>query len=192
KEIKGGALLSYATILATNIVGIVLTPYIIKSLGASEYGLYTMIGAFIGYLSVLDFGINNSIIRFVAKYRAEKDKKGEENFLAVSFIIYAFISLCIIILGGIGYLYLDELFGDTLTLEQLNKAKIMVLILIFNVAVTVPGGAFNAICMAYENFTLPKAIRLIKYLLRSVLVVVILFYGGDSIGLVIIDTIMNL
>ena len=192
KEIKGGALLSYATIFATNIVGIVLTPYIIRSLGASEYGLYTMIGAFVGYLMVLDFGINNSIIRFVAKYRAEKDKKGEENFLAVSFIIYAVIALCILVLGSVGYLYLDELFGDTLTLEQLNKAKIMVIILIFNIAVTIPGGAFNAICMAYENFTLPKAINLVKYLMRSVLVVVILFYGGDSISLVIIDTIMNL
>src|SRR5690606_19781201 len=65
-------------------------------------------------------------------------------------------------------------------------------ILIFNIAVTIPGGAFNAICMAYENFTLPKAINLVKYLLRSLLVVVILFYGGDSISLVIIDTIMNL
>lgn len=192
KEIKGGALLSYATIFATNIVGIVLTPYIIKSLGASEYGLYTMIGAFVGYLTVLDLGINNSIIRFVAKYRAEKDKKGEENFLAVSFIIYAIISLTIILFGSIGYLYLDELFGKTLTLEQLNKAKIMVVILIFNVAVTIPGGAFNAICMAYENFRLPKAINLVKYILRSILVVVILFYGGDSISLVIVDTIMNL
>lgn len=192
KEIKGGALLSYATIFATNIVGIVLTPYIIKSLGASEYGLYTMIGAFVGYLTVLDFGINNSIIRFVAKYRAEKDKKGEENFLAISFIIYALISISIICLGSAGYLYLDQLFGDTLTLEQLNKAKIMVLILIFNVAVTIPGGAFNAICMAYEVFTLPKAVNLVKYILRSILVVVILFYGGDSISLVIIDTIMNL
>src|SRR5690606_2326577 len=115
-----------------------------------------------------------------------------ENFLAVSFIIYAIISLTIILLGSIGYLYLDELFGKTLTLEQLNKAKIMVVILIFNVAVTIPGGAFNAICMAYENFRLPKAINLIKYILRSILVVVILFYGGDSISLVIIDTIMNL
>ena len=169
-----------------------MTPYIIRSLGVSEYGLYTMIGAFVGYLTVLDFGINNSIIRFVAKYRAEKDKKGEENFLAVSFIIYAVIALCILVLGSIGYLYLDDLFDDTLTLEQLNKAKIMVIILIFNIAVTIPGGAFNAICMAYENFRLPKAINLVKYLMRSVLVVVILFYGGDSISLVIIDTIMNL
>lgn len=192
KEIKGGALLSYATIFATNIVGIVLTPYIIRSLGASEYGLYTMIGALIGYLTILDFGINNSIIRFVAKYRAEKDKKGEENFLAVSFIIYAGISLTIIGLGSLGYIYLEELFGDTLTLEQLGKAKIMVVILIFNIAITIPGGAFNAICTAYEVFTLPKAVRLIKYILRSLLVVAVLFYGGDSISLVIVDTVMNL
>ncbi|QLE02794.1 oligosaccharide flippase family protein [Galbibacter sp. BG1] len=191
KQIKGGAILSYVTIFLTNVVGLVLTPFIIRSLGASEYGLYTMIGAFVGYLTVLDFGINNSIIRFVAKYRAENDKKGEENFLAISFIIYIFISILVVIFGFLGYQNIDSIF-ETLTPSELHKAKIMVLILIFNVAITIPGGAFRAMCMGYENFTLPKAVNIYKYIARSILVVFILFYGGDSISLVIIDTIMNL
>src|SRR5690606_41198194 len=68
------------------------------------------------------------ILRVLPK-SSSRYKKGEENFLAVSFIIYAIISLTIILFGSIGYLYLDELFGKALTLEQLNKAKIMVVIL---------------------------------------------------------------
>ena len=100
-QLKGGALLSYVSIFLTNIIGLILTPFIIRSLGSAEYGLYTMIGAYIGYMSVLDFGLNNTVIRFIAKYNAEKDKKGEENFLAHSFIMYICISICICICIGI-------------------------------------------------------------------------------------------
>ena len=41
-----------------------------------------LIGALVGYIAVLDFGLGNATVRFVSKYRAEENKKGEENFLA--------------------------------------------------------------------------------------------------------------
>lgn len=191
-QLKKGAILNYTTIFLTNIIGLLLTPFIIRSLGSAEYGLYTMIGAFVGYISVLDFGLNNTIIRFVAKYRAENDKKGEENFLALSFIMYGIISLFVFIIGGLLYYNINSIFGDTLSPEELRKAKIMFLILIFNLAITLPGGAFRGICDGYEEFTLPKFINIIRYLLRSGLIVAVLVYGGDSISIVVIDTIMNL
>ncbi len=191
-QLKGGAALSYITIFLTNVVGLILTPFIIRSLGSAEYGLYTMIGALVGYMSVLDFGLNNTIVRFVAKYKAENDKKGEENFLAHSFIMYFCISTLVVILGCFLYFNLDNLYGETLTSDQLEKAKIMMLILIFNLAVSLPGGAFAGICYGHEQFILPKITNIIRYVVRSILVVVILLYGGDSIGLVVLDTIMNL
>lgn len=191
-QLKGGAALSYATIFLTNIVGLVLTPFIIRSLGSAEYGLYTMIGALVGYMSVLDFGLNNTIIRFIAKYRAENDRKGEENFLAHSFIMYLCISVLITIIGGFLYFNLENLYGNTLTGDQMGKAKNMMLILIFNLAITLPGGSFAGICYGYEEFILPKVTNIFRYILRSVLVVTVLLYGGDSISLVVLDTIMNL
>lgn len=191
-QLKGGAALSYVTIFLTNIIGLLLTPFIIRSLGSAEYGLYTMIGALIGYMSVLDFGLNNTVVRFVAKFKAENDKKGEENFLAHSFIMYTCISLLVTIVGSILYFNLENLYGETLTTNQIGKAKIMMLILIFNLAISLPGGAFRGICSGYEEFILPKLVNIIRYIIRSFLVVAVLLYGGDSIGLVILDTIMNL
>ena len=73
-QLKGGVALSYITIFLTNVIGLLITPFIIRSLGTAEYGLYTMIGALVGYMSVLDFGLNKTVVRFVAKYRAEKEK----------------------------------------------------------------------------------------------------------------------
>ncbi|WP_405292918.1 lipopolysaccharide biosynthesis protein [Algibacter sp. Ld11] len=191
-QLKGGAFLSYISIFLTNVIGLLLTPFIIRSLGSAEYGLYTMIGAYIGYMSVLDFGLNNTIIRFVAKYNAEKDKEGEENFLAHSFIMYVCISILVTIVGLIFYYNLNTIYADTLTSSQLEKAEIMVLILVLNLAISLPGGAFAGICYGYEIFVLPKIINIIKYILRSILVVAILVYGGDSVGLVVMDTVLNL
>ena len=191
-QLKGGAALSYVSIFLTNVIGLILTPFIIRSLGSSEYGLYTMIGALIGYMSVLDFGLNNTVVRFVAKFKAENDKKGQENFLAHSFIMYTCISILITIIGTFLYFNLENLYRETLLPDQIERAELMTLILIFNLAISLPGGAFGGICYGYEEFILPKTINIVRYIVRSVLVIVILMYGGNSIGLVILDTIMNL
>jgi len=191
-QLKGGAALSYLNIIFTNVIGLLLTPYIINSLGNSEYGLYTMIGALVGYLSVLDFGLNNTIIRFVAKFREEKNKKEEENFLAHSFIIYAVISTIIILLGIIVYPKIGEIYNKSLSPLELSKAKIMFAILIFNLSFSLPGGAFAGICSGYEEFILPKSIGILKYVVRAIIIFLILSQGGDSISMVILDTVLNL
>jgi len=191
-QLKKGAILNYITIILINVVGLVLTPFILKYLGKDEYGIFITIGAMVGTISVLDFGLNNTIVRFVAKFRAEKDKKSEENFLAHSYIVYAFISTIILIIGIVSYQYLDDFYSKTLTLYEIEKAKIMFAILIFNLAIGLPGGAFIGICSGYEEFVLPKAINIFRYMVRSIMVLGVLLYGGDSISLVILDTVMNL
>lgn len=190
-QLKKGAILSYVTIILTNGIGLVLTPLMIQKLGDSEYGLYTLIGSLIGYISILDFGLNNAIVRFVAKYRALEDRKGEENFLATTMLIYTVIATLILAVGVFLYYHLETVFTK-LTPEELDKAKIMFGILIFNLTITLPGGAFAAIANAYEHFVFPRVLNIVKYLVRSLLLVAILIWGGDAVSVVILDTIINL
>lgn len=191
-QLKKGAALNYINILLTNVVGLVLTPFIIAQLGKSEYGLYTMVGALVSGLAVLDIGIGNCVVRFTAKYRAEEDKKGEENFLATVFYIYCAIALAICLGGAILYFNLDALYGQTFTDDELRKTKIMFVILIFNLAITLPGSVFGAYCSAYEQFVYPKTVKITRYIIRSLLVVALLLYGTGAISLVIIDTLMGI
>lgn len=191
-QLKKGAILSYATVFLTNAVGMLLTPFIIRFLGDADYGLYTLIGALAGYMGVLDLGLNNTIVRFIAKYRSENDKKGEENFLAITMLIYMVISAGIVVIGSVVFFNLEHVFAKSLTLEEIAKAKIMFSILIFNLAITLPGGVFTAICSGYEHFVYPRTVNIIRYLVRSGLVVGLLLWGGDAIGLVVLDTVLNL
>jgi O-antigen/teichoic acid export membrane protein len=191
-QLKKGAFLNYATIILTNVVGILLTPFMIRQLGNAEYGLYTLIGAFVGYISILDFGLGHTIIRFVAKYRAEKDKEGEENFLATTMLIYLVISILVLITGIICYINIDAIFGDSLNQSEIAKAKVMFLLLIFNLAITLPGGSFASICIGYERFVFPKLLNIVRYIIRSILVVTLLLNNGDAVSIVILDTAVNI
>lgn len=41
-------------------------------MGQSEYGLYALVASVITYLTILDLGFGNAIIRYTAQFRAEK------------------------------------------------------------------------------------------------------------------------
>jgi O-antigen/teichoic acid export membrane protein len=191
-QFKKGAILSYINIGLSNTIGLILTPFIIKSLGTSEYGLYTLIGSFVAYLTLMDLGLNNTVVRYVAKYRAEFDLEGEKKFLATTMWVYMVISLILVLLGTGLYFQLDNIFSNSLTVEELDKAKIMFLILLLNLVITIPGGSFTAICNAYENFVFPRFISIVKYIMRSISIFAILSWGGKAISLVIIDTVLNI
>ncbi|MFB9057615.1 lipopolysaccharide biosynthesis protein [Mariniflexile ostreae] len=189
-QLKKGALLNYTTIFLTNVVGLFITPFILSHVGQAEYGIYIAIGALVGTISLLDFGLNNTIVRFVAKYRAENDRKGEENFLATTMLIYAVISTIVFIIGFTFYGYIDTYFTK-MTPDEISIAKTIFVLLIFNIAIGLPGGSFTGICYGYEKFVFPKTVNIIRYILRTVTVVAVLTMGGKAIALVVIDTVFN-
>jgi len=191
-QLKIGAILSYGNIILTNVMGLLLTPFIIRSLGDSEYGLYTLIGSLIAYLSLMDLGIANTVVRYVAKYRAENDKEGEHNFLGTTLLIYLFISAVLLIAGIAVYFNLGQIFKKSLTEGELDKARIMFVILLFNLSIALPGSMLTAICNAYERFIFPRALTAIRYLVRVAVIFAVLGMGGKAISLVIIDTILSI
>lgn len=191
-EIKVGSLLSYINIFLINFILILFTPFMIKTMGKSEYGLYALIGSFVGYLTVMDFGIGNTIIRYVAIYRTKNDKRSESNFLAHTVMIYSLLSVLVIIIGVICYNNISVFFGKSLTMEEIYKAKIMFIILVANFALTLPLSMFSSVVSAYEKFIFFKSITMLRILLRTVAVVVFLIFGFKAITVVVIDSIFNL
>ena len=63
--------------------------------------------------------------------------------------------------------------------------------MIFNLAIGLPGGSFTGICYGYEEFVFPKS-NIIRYILRTLVVIAVLIMGGKAIALVIIDTVFNM
>ncbi|PRR84091.1 oligosaccharide flippase family protein [Clostridium vincentii] len=191
-QLKAGIILSYLLIFSNTIIGILLTPFMLRTLGQSQYGLYQLIGAFVGYMTVLDFGLGNAVIRYVAQYRHQKDRKSESNFLAMTLIMYSTISILAVVIGIILYFNLDNIFAKTFTTIELGQAKIMFTILLINLVISLLGNAFNAIINAYEKFVFNRGFTLFRLVFRVLLLILLLKMGCNAISIVVLDTAINI
>ena len=76
-QLKSGVVLSYINLALSSIIPILYTPVMLQILGQSEYGLYSLANSVVGYLSLLNFGIGSTVVRYLTKCRAQGDKDGD-------------------------------------------------------------------------------------------------------------------
>lgn len=192
KNRKIGAILSYISIAATTLIQLLYTPLLIRKLGQSEYGLYSLINSIIGYLTVLDLGFGNAIVVYTARYRAQKKYDEEKKLHGMFFLVFCVIGFITGILGIILFFNVDNLFGSTMTVEELSKAKILMLILVFNLVVSFIFNIYSSILNAYEKFIYQKLVSILSTILKPLLMIPLLFMGFKSITMAAVITIVNI
>lgn len=190
-QVKAGAVLSYISIFIYIIIGLVYTPIMLRLLGQAEYGLYSLIGALVGYLSLLDLGLGNAIVRYTARNRAIGSKEDEYNLNGMFLVIYSIIAIITVAIGTILYINIDNMFGATLTSVELSKARVMMLLLIFNFAISFPLSIFGSLIQAYEKFIFFKLLAIIKNILTPLIILPILYIGHGAVAMVVIHTVVN-
>src|SRR5215813_6082742 len=82
---------NWTTYLISGAVSFFLSPFIVRHLGNSAYGVWVLLVAMTGYLGFLDLGIRGAVTRYVAKYHSERAH--EKSSQTVS-------SACGLFLGG--------------------------------------------------------------------------------------------
>ena len=192
KEIKIGAILSYVIIVVNMLIGILYTPILTAKLGQTEYGLYSLVTSVISYLTILDFGFGNAIIIYTTRYRNKNEKDKEQKLHGMFLIIYTIIGMIAGIIGAFLWLNVDKLFGNTMSVDELGKAKILMGILTLNLVLTFPLSVFSSIITSYEKFVFSKVLNLVRIILNPIVMIVLLNFGFKSIALVILNTVLNL
>ncbi len=190
-QLKAGAVLNYCIILLNTLVGLLYTPYMLRTMGQSEYGLYSLVASVISYLTILDLGMGNAIIRYTAKFRAEGKMEEQYEMFGMFFILYLIIGVIAVGIGLELYFQIDTMFGKTMTLVELDRARIMMLILVFNLAITFPMSIFGSIMTAYESFVFPRLVNIIRIVLNTVIMIILLHNGFRAIAMVILHTVFN-
>ena len=137
-QLKAGAALNYVSICLNMVVGFIYTPYMLRMLGQSEYGLYSLAASIIAYLTVLDLGFGNAIIRYTAKFRAEGKQREQEEMFGMFFVLYIGIGVVAMIAGSVLSLNVENLFARSMTETEVERTRIMLWLMTFNLAFTFP------------------------------------------------------
>lgn len=190
-QLKMGAILSYLTLLVTNIISIMYTPIMLQLLGQAEYGLYNLSNSVVGYLGLLNFGFGNAIVRYTSKYKALNDDDGEANVNGLFLIVYTIIGILVAIIGSVLVFNVENIFSASLSVNETNRMKILVALMVFNMAISFPFGVFGSIINAYEKYIYLKVIGLVRAILNPFLMLPLLLLGYKSIAMTVLSTILN-
>ena len=113
-QLKAGALLNYAVIFLNIGVGLLYTPFMLRMMGQSEYGLYSLVASVISYLTILDLGLGNAIVRYTSQYRTEGKQKEQYELFGMFLVLYSVIGAIALMVGVGLYHQVDPWFGHTI------------------------------------------------------------------------------
>jgi len=191
-QLKAGTLLNYVIIALNAIIGLTYTPYMLRQLGQSEYGIFSLAASIINYLSILDCGFGDAVIRYTAKFRAEEKYKEQYTMFGMFTVLYSIIGLVVIILGVALYLNIETIFGSTLSSIEIRRVKIIILLMVVNLALTFPLSIYGAIITAYENFIFLRVIQICRIVGSTIVMIALLSLGYKAIALVVVQTVFNI
>lgn len=188
---KSGVVLSYVSIIANAVVQLLYTPFLVSKLGQSEYGLYSLVASVIGYLGVLDLGFGNALVVHTSKYRALGDKENEQILHGMFHILYICIGVIAGLIGILLSFLTEDIFGATMNVEDIEKMRVMLLILSLNIFLTFAFSIYSSIITASEAFVFQKVLAILSTIAKPLLMIPILLIGYKSIALCIVITIVN-
>lgn len=191
-QIKIGAVLSYINMLVGNLIPLFYTPIMLELLGQSEYGLYKLSSSAASYLSLASFGIGSAVTRYLIKARTENGKTAEENMFGLFNIIFQVIAVITCVIGCFIAFNLDLFYRDSLTVSELNRMTLLVLILTVNTAVGFSASSYNAVVTSHERFLFLQTINIITTCIGPIVNLIVLYLGFASIGMVVSSLLLNI
>jgi O-antigen/teichoic acid export membrane protein len=185
-----GAVTNWLAFAATLVVGFFLTPYVVRRLGDGPYGVWAFVESLIAYFTLFDLGIAACVVRFVARFHTTGDRD-ELNRL---------VSTCLALFLGLGALVfaigsgLLPLLVSSLEQAGVPPGEVLVfaLLMLGNLAVTLPLSLFPSVLDGLERFALKSAVRVIVLAARTVGTVLVLEHSPSLLNLGLLITAANL
>lgn len=189
---KVGVILSYMLMAVEIISTFLYTPFLIRSLGSAEYGIYQLIMSVTSYLALLDLGVGSSVVRYMSKYRADKDIVSQRKFLGVITLYYLIIGVIVIVAGTVVKQYLPMFFKTGLTASEISLAKRLFSVTMLTTAVSLATSGFANAVIAYEHFWVSKGSVIILTVFKIAASVAALKMGFSAYGVVMVNFVITL
>ncbi len=191
-QLKAGAIMSYLIIGLGSLISIVYTPIMLRLLGQSEFGLYNLVASVVSYLGLFNFGFGSAYIKYYSTYKVNNDNDSIAKLNGMFLLIFAALGTIALLAGVVLVLNSDTVFGSKLSVEELVKAKYLMMLMVVNIGITFPCIVFNSYVTANEKFVFQRLLQILRIITSPFLILPILIMGYGSIGMVLVTTLINL
>ena len=153
------------------LVFLCLMPYIIVHLGVERFGLWSLIWASVYLLGLLDLGLSNAVIKFIADARGRGDGRRLQALTATFFWVYGGVALLIIGLAVTGRLWIAEILQ--LPQAEAETGARVFLILAIRLAQSLWLGMYKSVLIGYQRQMWVNLITICELVVYAILVMTV-------------------
>jgi O-antigen/teichoic acid export membrane protein len=172
---------SWANYLFAGVASLLLTPLVVRALGAPRYGVWVLLLQLAAYGSMLELGLQAALTKQVARARAAGDSKRLSAYVAAALSFYSVAALTILVLARWGGSRLASSFN--LAAVEPESAGETLFILAAATSCAVVAAAFTATLKGCLRFDQLAVVSILSHIVRVLAVVVAIAQRGDIQGL---------
>lgn len=172
------------------LVGFITTPFLLRALGETAYGLQSLVAVIVGYLTFMDMGLELPITKLLAEDRARQDAEAENSLLSSSLQLYAIIGL----IGMIILVLLADWFARSvfkMTADLVDQAVIVFRLAGIGFLGSVGMSWGRAIAMGLQRFDLNYSVSVVLSTAGTLMGLGVVYAGYGVVGYVLIRVIFT-
>ncbi len=163
------------------VVPFFLTPFVVRHLGATAYGIWILAVSTVSYLNLLDLGLRSAVIRFVSKAKAQDLPDEARSAIGAALWFRLIIAGAIAVLSIALSFAFPHLFN--IPRDMQHAGQITVLLCALGVGITLVSGVFGAVLAAINRFDVLSSVTMAQTVARALGVFLILRSGHGLITL---------
>jgi O-antigen/teichoic acid export membrane protein len=184
RVIARNIIFSWGARAAEAIAGFFVAPFLVHKLGHTSYGLWMVIASLTGYFGLLDLGVQASVGRFIAFYRAKNDEQGINRAASTASVFLLGVGL-VAFLGMIGFqLLFFHIF--TVSPEAVSSTRWALFLIGLNLALMFPASIFDATLWGCQRFDILGSVEAFLAFLRAGLTFWLIGSGHGLVALALI------
>ena len=180
KRIAKNTAVLYVKLILSIVIGLYTSRVILQALGASDYGLYTIVGGIVSMMNFLGVTMMSVTYRYIVVEFGKGDEGDPRKVFNTSIVIHILLVVLLLIVGEtFGAYYIRNIanidsskISDALFVLHLSLAATSFVIL------SVP---FNGLIVAREKFVFTAVIEIGRTLLKLGMVVALAYYCGNRL-----------
>ena len=176
--------LAFAAVLG---VSFALTPHLIRELGKPSYDVWVVVERVLACFTLLDCGVAAGLVRVVARGAVTRDAVGVNRYASASLVIFLAAALVVLGVGG------PILLAISPRLVARDPAAVpFMLVMLFNLALTLPSSVFSAVLDGLQQFTAKGVVRVVALAVRTVATLGVIAMQASLVKLAVVFLLTNL
>src|SRR5688572_25729283 len=167
-----------------------MLPFNVSHLGPSAYGLWALTMSVTWFFGVLDLGYGGALVKFVAQYRAWRDRSALNEILSTIGVVFAALGAICFLVTALLALHVDTLFN--IQPDQTRTAQYVLLTVGAYLSIRFPFSIYGAVVYGFQRYYLNNVVSIATSVVVALVTVAILGAGHGLVALAIGTTAIRL